>query len=199
MSLPASQQLKNWRDAEGEKTLGSLTDSLGRSGFALVFIILLGIPALPLPTGGITHLLEIVAMLLSLQLIFGRSSVWVPRRWRDVSFGEGRGARFIDGLIATTTKLERFSDPRLTWMFGHWWSNLLYGLAMLAGSLAAFLAPPFSGLDTVPSLGVIILSIGVIMEDMIYVAVGFLLILAAPVLEITVGTAIYDWVKGLVN
>lgn len=194
---PASEQLREWRDSDGEKTLGGLVDALGSGGFAIIFIILLGLPALPIPTGGITHVLEIVAMLVSLQLIFGRKTVWVPERWRGVEFEEGSKAKFIDGLVNTTTKLERFSKPRFRWLFGHWWSNSLYGAAVLVGALAAFLAPPFTGLDTVPALGVVILSVGVIMEDFAYVVAGAVMIVAAPILEITLGDAIYNWVKGL--
>lgn len=195
---PASQQLREWRDAEGEKTLGGLVDALGAGGFAIIFIVLLGPAALPLPTGGITHVLEVAAMLGALQLIFGRNSVWVPNRWRGVKFEEGSKAKFIDGLVNTTTKLERYSKPRLRWLFGHWVSNVVYGLAVLIGSLAAFLAPPFTGLDTVPALGVVIVSVGMIMEDIAYVIAGALMIAIAPVLMITVGDAIYEWVKGLI-
>lgn len=194
---PASEQLREWRDSDAEKTLGGLVDALGSGGFAIIFIILLGLPALPIPTGGITHVLEIVAMLISLQLIFGRKTVWVPARWRNVGLEEGSKARFIDGLVNTTTKLERFAKPRFRWLFGHWWSNSLYGIGVLIGALAAFLAPPFTGLDTVPALGVVVLSVGVIMEDFAFVIAGAVMIVIAPVLEITLGDAIYNWVKGL--
>jgi hypothetical protein len=195
--LPASEQLTRWRDSDADKTLGGLVEALGTGGFGVIFLILLGVPALPLPTGGITHVFEVVAMLIALQLIFGRRSVWIPRRWHGVSFSDRRGAKFIDGLITTTTKLERFSKPRMRWIFGHWWSHTLYGLGVLVGALAAFLAPPFTGLDTVPSLGVVILSVGVIVEDVAYMVAGTLLILVAPVLEITLGDAILRWVRGL--
>ncbi|MGK2878566.1 MAG: exopolysaccharide biosynthesis protein [Solirubrobacterales bacterium] len=193
----ASQLLKDWRDAPGEKTLGGLIDTIGLRSFALLFIILLGLPALPLPTGGVTHAIEVVAMILALQLIIGRKTVWVPKRWRGVEFEDGAKGQFIDGLINTTTRLERHSKPRLTWMFGHWWSETLYGLAVLAGSLAAFFAPPFTGLDTIPALGVVILSVGVIMEDIAYVIGGAVMIVAGVVLEITLGDAIYQAVKSL--
>jgi hypothetical protein len=193
----ASQLLKDWRDAPGDKTLGGLIDTIGPRSFALLFIILLGLPALPLPTGGITHVLEIVAMILALQLLVGRKTVWMPNRWRGTQFEDGSKAKFIDGLINTTTKLERYSKPRLTWLFGHWWSDVAYGIFVLAGTLAAFLAPPFTGLDTIPALGVVILSVGVIMEDIAFVIGGALLIAGGALLEVTIGDAAYHFVKGL--
>ncbi|MBJ7458509.1 MAG: exopolysaccharide biosynthesis protein [Thermoleophilaceae bacterium] len=193
----ASQLLKDWRDSPGEKTLGGLIDTIGLGSFALLFIVLLGLPALPLPTGGVTHVLEVVAMILALQLIFGRKTVWMPRRWRSVEFEDGAKGKFIDGLIRTTTRLERHSKPRASWLFGHWWTEVAYGFAVLAGALAAFFAPPFTGLDTLPAMGVVILSVGVIMEDIAFAIGGALMILTGAVLEITLGDAIYRGVKKL--
>lgn len=193
----ASQLLIDWRDSPEEKTLGGLIDTVGLRSFALIFIILLGLPALPIPTGGITHVLEVVAMLLALQLIVGRRTVWIPQRWRATEFEGERSAKFIDGLINTTTKLERHSKPRLTWLFGHWWSDVGYGVAVLVGTIAAFLAPPFTGLDTLPALGVVILSVGVIMEDFAFVIGGLIVIAVGVILEVTIGDAIYRGVKSL--
>jgi hypothetical protein len=62
--------------------------------------------------------------------------------------------------MKTIRWLERFSRPRATYLFDHRLSNLVFGVLVLAGSLAAFLAPPFTGLDTLPSLGVVLLSKG---------------------------------------
>ena len=75
-----SEQLERWLAGPGDKTLGALADVFGEKSFALLFVLLLGVPALPLPTGGATHVLEVVAMLLALELIAGRSDVWLPRR-----------------------------------------------------------------------------------------------------------------------
>ena len=38
--------------------------------------------------------------------------------------------------------------------------------------LGAFVAPPFSGLDTLPSLGVVLLSLGVLLEDALIATAG---------------------------
>ena len=70
-----SADLERWLDQEGKPTLGSLIELFGQKSFALVFVLLLGVPALPLPTGGATHVFEIIAMLLSLELIDRKSVV----------------------------------------------------------------------------------------------------------------------------
>ena len=67
-----SDELERWLTGDGEKTLGSLIQLFEEKSFAILFVVLLGVPALPLPTGGATHVFEIIAMLLALELIAGR-------------------------------------------------------------------------------------------------------------------------------
>jgi hypothetical protein len=75
-----SDELERWLASDGEKTLGSLIELFEEKSFAILFVILLGVPALPLPTGGATHVFEIIAMLLALELIVGRKEIWLPQR-----------------------------------------------------------------------------------------------------------------------
>ena len=49
---------------------------------------------------------------------------------------------------------------------------MAFGALVMVGTLAAFLAPPFSGLDTLPALGVVLLSLGVLLEDALIAAGG---------------------------
>lgn len=157
-----------------------------------MFVLLLGVPALPLPTGGATHLFEIVAMLLALQLIGNRDRIWLPRRWRGIEVAGPSQQRFVNALMKTVRRLERSSRPRLRFMFGHRLSNLAFGALVLGGSLGAFLAPPFSGLDTLPALGVVLLSLGVLLEDFLVVIVGVVVGVAGVVLEIALGRLAID-------
>jgi hypothetical protein len=88
-----SDQLERWFGEEGPRTLGSLIDMFGEKSFAVVFIVLMAVPALPLPTGGVTHVLEVITMLLALELIAGRRTIWLPQRWMGLDLG-GSGGRF---------------------------------------------------------------------------------------------------------
>jgi hypothetical protein len=156
--------------------------------FALIFILLLGVPALPLPTGGATHVFEIIAVLVALQLVVGREKIWLPERWRKVDVGAGgKRTRFIKGLMKAIRWVERFSRPRLQFLFDHRASNSIFGLLVIAGSAAAFLAPPFTGLDTLPAIGVVLLSLGVVLEDFAVVVLALVVGSAGVILEIVLG------------
>jgi hypothetical protein len=185
----ASDELDRWLRQDGDKTLGTLIERFEEKSFAFLFVLLLGVSALPLPTGGATHVFEIIAMLLALQLIAGRDEIWLPRRWRDTQLAGGRREAFIVRLMKMIRWLERYSRPRLTFLFDHRASNIVFGVLVLAGTLGAFLAPPFSGLDTLPSLGVVLLSLAFIMEDAALVAVAVVIGIVGVALEIILGSA----------
>lgn len=191
-----SHAIERWLEGEGEKTLGSLIELFEEKSFAILFVLLLGVPALPLPTGGATHVFEIIAVLLALQLIAGRDEIWLPQRWRKLELAGGRRERFIAGLMRMIRRLERFSKPRFRFLFEHRLTNIVFGLLVIGGSAGAFFAPPFTGLDTLPALGVVLLSLGVLLEDVVVVAVGIAVGAGGVLLEVVLGSAA---IKGIGN
>jgi hypothetical protein len=192
-----SDQLERWLRTEGDKTVGRLIELFEEKSFAILFVLLLAVPALPLPTGGVTHVFEIIAVLVALQLIAGRNHIWLPQRWRKLELAGEKQQRFIAALMRLIRRLERFSHPRLRFLFDHRLSNLVFGLLVIGGCAGAFFAPPFTGLDTLPSLGVVLLSLGVLLEDIAIVVVGIAVGAGGVFLEILLGKAAVHWVSKL--
>jgi hypothetical protein len=192
-----SGDLQRWLEGEGDKTLDALIKLFGRGSFALLFVILLGVPALPLPTGGATHVFEAIAVLLALQLVAGREEIWLPQRWRQLELAGPRQQRFLNGLMKLIRWLERFSRPRLHFLFDHRLTDVVFGLLVIVLSVAAFVAPPFSGLDTLPSLGAVLLSLGVLLEDALVVGAAIVVGVAGIVLEIILGSAAVNGISSL--
>jgi hypothetical protein len=191
-----SDELEQWLRSDGDKTLGGLIDVFEEKSFALLFVLLMGVPALPLPTGGATHVFEIVVALLALQLIVGRDSIWLPQRWRGLELTGPKREKFLTGLLKFIRRLERFSKPRLRFLFNHRLSSVVFGLLALGGTVGAFLAPPFTGLDTLPALGVVLVSLGVLLEDFLVVALGIVVGAGGVLLEVILGKAA---IKGIGN
>jgi len=196
-SPKVSEDLGRWLDGEGEHTLEGLVGVFGKKSFALLFVLLLGVPALPLPTGGATHVFEVIAVLLALQLIAGRERIWLPRRWRALELAGPRQQRFLAGLLRMIRRLERLSRPRMRFLFAHRLSNIAFGALVAGGSVAAFVAPPFTGLDTLPALGVVLLSLGVLLEDVLVVVAALACMVAGVVLEIVLGAAAINGIESL--
>ena len=192
-----SDQLERWLCGGRPRTLGSLIDLFGEKGFAVIFIVLMAPSALPLPTGGVTNLLEVVAMSLALELIVGRRTLWLPDRWRRLEVGVSPEGRFWRTLLRQIRWVERKSHPRLRVLFGHRASGVVFGALVLVLTLAAFLAPPFSGLDTLPSLGIVLLALGVLFEDFLLAIAGFVIGALGVLLAIFVGSRVVELFKGL--
>jgi hypothetical protein len=129
-----SDELELWLNGEGEKTLGGLVDAFGEKSFAILFVLLLGVPALPLPTGGATHVFEIIAGLLALELIAGRREVWLPKRWRDIQLAGEKQQRFLAALMRLIRRLERISRPRLGFLLRHRVGEVVFGLLVIGAA-----------------------------------------------------------------
>jgi hypothetical protein len=192
-----SDQLERWLSGDQPKTIGSLIDVFQEKSFAVLFVLLLAVPALPLPTGGVTHVFEVIAMLLSLELIAGRRHVWLPRRWRSKEIGAETRRTFTNSFLPRIRWIERHSHARLGFLLSHRPAGIVYGAVMLALSLTAFFAPPFTGLDTVPSLGAVLVSLGVLLEDPLLGILGFLIGVAGIVIVVFLGKQVVDLLGGL--
>lgn len=192
-----SDQLEGWLTGEGDKTLGGLMDVFEEKSFAILFVLLLGLPALPIPTGGATHAFEVIAVLLAVQLIAGSDEIWLPQKWRNKPLVGEKSQKFVTSLMKMIRRLERFSRPRLRFLFEHRLSNIVFGVLVIGGSVAAFFAPPFTGLDTLPALGVVLLSLAVLLEDILLAIVAFFVGLAGILLSVFLGAAAIDGLQKL--
>jgi hypothetical protein len=187
-----SDRLEAWARQDGARTIGSLIETFGRRSFAVLFIVLLAFSAIPLPTGGISQVFEFIAILLALELIAGRTEVWVPRRWMQKTIKGVGSPRFVNAMARRIRWLERFTRPRLAGLVQRRISSRLFGVAVLAFCLGAVLAPPFSGLDTLPSMGVVLVSLGMLLDDALVILVGTVVGAAGLLLIIGLGQLIVN-------
>jgi hypothetical protein len=195
---PFSEQLSDWLKTSKDKSLPGLIKVFQEKAFAIIFLLMLALPALPIPTGGVTHVTEIIAALSALQLIVGRRILWIPG-WaiRKVNVGKLLSGKGGQKLISVIQWFERKSRRRLSGLLTLRPILSLIGLIVLVYTAAAFVAPPFSGLDTLPALGVVVISLGLILEDAAIVLTGVIIGAAGIVLEITAGGALYHGITHL--
>jgi hypothetical protein len=183
-----SDRLEGWFSGPGQKTVGSLIELFGEKSFAVLFVLLLALSALPLPTGGVTHVFELIAMLLALQLIVGRRHVWLPERWRQRELGAATQKRFRETFLRRLRWVESHSRPRLGFLLSQRPSSIGFGAVVLVLTVFAFVAPPFTGLDTLPSLGVVLISLGVLLDDALLALIGLVVGAVGAVLVLFLGS-----------
>lgn len=185
-----SDQLETWLKGKQPKTLDSLDHVFQDKSFAITFLILMIFPALPLPTGGITHIFEIIVMLLCLELMVGIRTPWLPKKWKHMHLGKTLTGKVIPTMMRWIRWFERHSTTRGRWIFRAPLFQQLIGIIVFILTLSAFLAPPFTGLDTLPSLGVVVISLAIILDDALMLLSGIAIGIAGVVLDIVLGAAI---------
>lgn len=184
-----SDELSAWLESGGRKTLGGLQAVFGDRTFAVTIFLLMAPTALPLPTGGLTYALEITTILLCLEMVAGRRTVWLPERWQGRELGEVTTSKAIPSLVRVIRWCERWSRPRGGTLVDGRVAWRLSGLLLGALTTAAMLAPPFSGLDTLPALGVVLIALAILLRDVVVAGLGLAVGVAGTVLAVTVGTA----------
>jgi hypothetical protein len=185
-----SERLETWLKGKQHKTLAGLEEVFQDKSFAIIFLILMIFPALPLPTGGITHVFEIIVMLLCLEMIVGLKSPLLPKNWKHMQFGKTFTGKVIPTILKWIRWLEQRSSVRGSWVLNLPLFSRFLGLIVLGLTLTAFLSPPFSGLDTLPALGVVVISLAVILDDFLMFLAGLIIGLAGMALTIILGAAI---------
>ena len=74
----------------------------------------------------------------------------------------------------------------------------LLGLLLMGLAIGAAIAPPFSGLDTLPSMGAVAVALAIILEDVVVLAIGVVIGTGGIILILTVGAAIVRVLQHLV-
>ena len=118
----------------------------------------------------------------------------MPRRFREHELGKTMTGKAIPRILKVVRWFERWARPRFARLLDRQLVKSLLAVFLLVFVAAAFIAPPFSGLDTAPSLGVVIMCLGIIFGDLIIVALGMLVGAAGIALVIVLGEAAWHLV-----
>lgn len=159
------------RDADGNISLGALSDAMEERAFGLLMLIL----ALPCTLPFVYLLPQLVALpmtVLAWQMAAGRRAPWLPETLRKRRLP-------IDGLMEVVARvkryagwLERLAHPRVAKLTGQRGMRILGGL-LLIPCLSILVPLPLT--NTMPGIGVAIASAGLIERDGIFVVLGLLI------------------------
>lgn len=184
-----SNELEAWLASDATKTLAGLQDVFGDRSFAVTIFLLMAPTALPLPTGGLTYVLEVTTILLCLEMLSGRRTVWLPDRLQQRELGDITTGTGIPTIARIIRWCERWSRPRGGRLIEGPVAWRISGLLLGALTTAAMLAPPFSGLDTLPALGVVLVALAILLRDVVLATLGLVVGVAGTLITVTLGTA----------
>ena len=134
------------------------------------FVFLVALPAaLPLPALGINTLIAVPLLLLTLQQAFGSHTVWLPESLKKKTVRRETLENMIDAALPWVLRLEIFIQPRMGWLTQNGASRLI-GFINFIMALAVCIPIPLT--NTVPSMGIALMSIGILMRDGLSVLAG---------------------------
>lgn len=197
-----SDILKNIEsELNGESiSIGDLLKTFHERGFGF-FLFLFALPAaLPLPAVGVGTVLGLPLVFLTLQQAIGRRTIWFPKALKQKSLKRETVTSLINKALPWTNRLERFIKPRLNFVTTGVFSRVIgvFGFIM-----ALSVCVPLPLTNTVPSFGIALMSVGVIMRDGLAVLagalIGILWVGALCFIIMFLGTEGIDFVKEVIK
>ena len=148
----------------------------------VLFVLTLPI-LLPMPPG-VSMLLALPLLMVAPQIIVGRRELWVPRALAERTIEREKLAKLVRRILPPLTRAERLVRPRLQALTGRIGASLV-GVA--ATVIAIVLVLPIPAANLVPSLALILFSLGLTRRDGLFVLAGYgLMALAAAVIWLAV-------------
>jgi hypothetical protein len=180
--------------------IGEIIDDFKEQGYSILLFLFALPAALPLPGIGINIIIALPLLILTVQQAIGKQDLWFPKRMREKEISCKRFTGFLEKAIPYVEKVEIFSKPRLHFMT-HGFSKRIIGLCGVIMALSICVPLPFT--NTVPSFGIALMALGVLMRDGLAVLggalIGVLWVTAISYMIFFFGTdgidIMKDWIK----
>lgn len=143
-------------------TLGEALDAVGERSFGALIVVLALVNLVAGVIPGVSTVLGVPLVLLSLQLVAGRPRPWLPRRMRSIRLQRSALRRKVERFGPALGRLERALRPRLHVLTGRWAERLI-GVICLA--LSVFLCLPFPFGNLLPSITLALFGFALLERD----------------------------------
>lgn len=166
-----------------EISVTKLLDTFHERGFGF-FLFFLALPAaLPLPGLGINMIIAFPMLLLTFQQIIGRHTIWLPERIKHRKISSAVLKKMIKLSMPWMKRLEVLIKPRLEFMTDGISTRIIGVLGFLMAVSVLF---PVPLTNTIPSFGIVLMSIGILMRDGLAVLAGAIIGTAWVILLVSV-------------
>ncbi len=177
-------------------TLREIRDRLDERAFGLM-VLILAIPCLVPALYGVPQIVGIPILILAGQMLAGRVEPWLPEVVLKRRVSKAWLDRMADFATLRMHWFERLSRPRLT-IFAEGWAERVVALFMILATLTIIL--PLT--NTIPSVALTLLAVGLIQRDGLFVAAGAVVATGWATALATVGIGFYvgaGWAVSLIS
>jgi len=177
-------------------TFQDLVGELDQHGIAVVLILFAVPSAMPVPAAGYSTILSIPLMIIGLRLLFGYHTLWLPEKMKAKEFQPAKFAKYKKTILSIVQRIEKISKPRFAAIVHAKITRIFLGV--LICSLAASMALPIPGTNTLPAGGIFLIGFSLLESDGLLLAGGILYSTAALCLTVLIITFGYEVVKAAI-
>jgi len=170
-------------------TIGDILAETSERGFSLV-IALLVLPFLfPMPPG-FTGPLGVGCLLLSLQMVMGRRSPWLPKKIAQFQFPHRFVLQLLHNLRRVTRVIERIARPRLTAFAKSQITWRLNGVCI--SWLTILLISPIPFTNPIPTIGILLLAVATLEADGLLMCISYILTALITLIVLSIGYTLWQ-------
>ena len=144
--------------------------SLHERGFGVLMAIFAIPLCLPFPAPpGYTTIFSVPLFILSIQMILGMDSPWLPRWFERKEIKRKRLSSLVEKAAPMLRKIERLLKPRLCFDSMEVWEKIIGTLSFI---FAISIAVPLPLTNLPPGYGILIMSLGLLGKDGLTIVIG---------------------------
>jgi hypothetical protein len=150
----------------GQISIGRFVEMLGDRSFALSILIFSLPNSLPVPgIPGFSTLTGIPILLIALQIMFGRSAIWLPEKVAEKHFSHAIIVKIVNKALPVISWLERYIKPRMTFMCESLGERAIGFLIVV---MSIILALPIVGGNFLPGFSISLMALALLENDGIF-------------------------------
>ncbi|MBD2448193.1 exopolysaccharide biosynthesis protein [Nostoc sp. FACHB-152] len=174
MHLRFSQEIKFLlqRLSDQHLSLGDILAETAERGFSVVIVILVLPFLFPMPPG-LAGPFGAACLLISVQMIFGRRSPWLPKQIAKYKFPRPFAQLLLKNLQRLTKILEKITRPRLKRIARNPLTWRINGLCISWLTILLMLPIPFT--NPIPTIGIILFAVATIESDGLLIVFSYIL------------------------
>lgn len=147
----------------GKVSYRQIVDGFQERAFSFVLILFCAPMALPLPVPpGVSFVLALPVFFVAVQLLIGKHTIWLPEWLARKTVSAAWLNKVVSKLVPYLHKAERILKPRLIRLTTRRAERMLGVLFFL---LALSISMPFPLSNTLPSLAIVIIAVGLLEHD----------------------------------
>jgi hypothetical protein len=152
--------------------VADVLDGFHERGFGFFLLIMALFCIVPIPTFGLKSLVCIPIILLAAQQAMGFHTLWMPNFIKKNVIKRDLFEGFMEHSLKWAKKMENIAKPRLGQVTSGFFSHLIGATGILM-ALCIIMPLPFT--NTVPAIGLILMSVGVLVRDGLAVIAGMII------------------------